>query len=366
MCNTQTSHMSRTTLRMCNTQTSHMSRTTLRMCYHTNVSHEPYHSTHVLPHKRLTEMQKEPRYQVNYHTYLVSGKWVLYTPSVECVVNWTPRKTQPVLLIFAIFWLRHFMWEKIPGCPQFSIQQAMQRKAGQGLGTRLNIKCSTKTICARATSDYYKTLFRLMCNTQTSHMSRTTLRMCNTQTSHMSRTTLHMCNTKRNVTFTLHLAATLEHGLGPRASHPAFNHSSVGESLVTFFKWVTSGEKRLKKEFVGPVEQPRREKLPSLFFLFRYTHTQIRSLDLLLSILDAVHVTCCDMLWHDAVMWQKYQALPTCTTSMSGLQSMRAWEQGYIIFFSWLVGSITEPSKNLCSKVNTIRRSTLGELKPCL
>ena len=47
-------------------------------------------------------------------------------------------------------------------------------------------------------------------------MSHTTLRMCTTQTSHMSRTTLHMCNTKRNVTFTLHLAATLEHDLGPR------------------------------------------------------------------------------------------------------------------------------------------------------
>ena len=73
-----------------------------------------------------------------------------------------------------------------------------------------------------------------------------------------------------------------------------------------------------------------------------------------------------DMLWYDAVMWQKYQALPTCTTAMSVFQSMRAWEQGYIIFFSWLVGSIMEPSKNLCSKVNTIRRSTLGELKPCL
>ena len=153
-------------------------------------------------------------------------------------------------------------------------------------------------------------------------MSHTTLRMCTTQTSHMNRTTLHMCNTKRNVTFTLHLAGTLEHDHGPRASHPAFNHSSVGESLVTFFKWVTSGEKRLKKEFVGPVEQPRREKLPSLFFLFRYTHTQIRSLDLLLSTLDAVHVTCCDMM----LLCDKNTRLsPPAQLQCLG---SRAWEPG--------------------------------------
>ena len=33
------------------------------------------------------EQQKEPRYQVTYHTYLASGRQLSYTPSVKRVVN---------------------------------------------------------------------------------------------------------------------------------------------------------------------------------------------------------------------------------------------------------------------------------------
>ena len=54
--------------------------------------------------------------------YLASRVRLLYTPSVECVVSWTIRETQPVCSEnFSIFWLRHaHMREKIPGSPCFS------------------------------------------------------------------------------------------------------------------------------------------------------------------------------------------------------------------------------------------------------
>ena len=39
------------------------------------------------------EQQTVPSYQVTYNTYLASRRWMLNTPSVECVGGWT---TQPV------------------------------------------------------------------------------------------------------------------------------------------------------------------------------------------------------------------------------------------------------------------------------
>ena len=59
--------------------------------------------------------------------------------------------------------------------------------------------------------------------------------------------------------------------------------------------------------------------LPSLFFLFwvfGYAHTQLRSLFPL------------SPPWHCS-REKKYQALPTCTTSVFALWSGEAWEQGY-------------------------------------
>ena len=58
-------------------------------------------------------------------------------------------------------------------------------------------------------------------------------------------------------------------------------------------------------------------KLPTtftLFSVFGYTHTQLRSLypSLPLALLT----------------WEKYKALPACTTSMFTFQSREAWEQG--------------------------------------
>jgi len=43
------------------------------------------------------EQQKEPRYQVAYHVYLASGRWLSYTPSIKRVVSWTIRETQLVI-----------------------------------------------------------------------------------------------------------------------------------------------------------------------------------------------------------------------------------------------------------------------------
>ena len=55
--------------------------------------------------------QKEPRYQVTYHTYIVSGRRLSCTLCIEHVVGLTIWKTQPVYSPpapkFAIFWLRH-------------------------------------------------------------------------------------------------------------------------------------------------------------------------------------------------------------------------------------------------------------------
>ena len=54
------------------------------------------------------EQRKEPRYQVAYHTYLASGRWLSYTPSVERVVSWKYAKCSLLVQqIFTIFWLRH-------------------------------------------------------------------------------------------------------------------------------------------------------------------------------------------------------------------------------------------------------------------
>ena len=54
------------------------------------------------------EQEKEPRYQVTYHTYLASGGQLSYTPSAERVVRWRYVKHSLLILqIFAIFQLRH-------------------------------------------------------------------------------------------------------------------------------------------------------------------------------------------------------------------------------------------------------------------
>ena len=58
--------------------------------------------------------------------------------------------------------------------------------------------------------------------------------------------------------------------------------SNVGESLVTFFKWVTSWEKRLKKFNCFWVQQNGKEEQSYLHsfscWVFRYAHTQTRPL----------------------------------------------------------------------------------------
>ena len=86
---------------------------------------------------RGPEQQKEPTYHVIYCTYLTTGGWLLYTPSIECVVSWTIRETQSV----SSENFRHF---SIMSCSREKRYQALpafsyckQQKAGPGLGTRL-------------------------------------------------------------------------------------------------------------------------------------------------------------------------------------------------------------------------------------
>ena len=51
---------------------------------------------------------REPRYQVTYHTYLASRRWLSYTVSVKHIVGWKYAKhSLLVLQIFTIVLLRH-------------------------------------------------------------------------------------------------------------------------------------------------------------------------------------------------------------------------------------------------------------------
>ena len=50
----------------------------------------------VCGHTGLRTAKELLKYLVNYHTYLTSGRRLSYTPSVECVVGWIIRETQPV------------------------------------------------------------------------------------------------------------------------------------------------------------------------------------------------------------------------------------------------------------------------------
>ena len=133
--------------------------------------------------------------------------------------------------------------------------------------------CNTQTshmsrtnlrMCTTQTSHMSRTTLRT-CTTQTSHMSRTTLRTCTTQTSHMSRTTLHMCNIKHNATATQHLAGTLEHDLGPRPpTQLSITVQQHGREPGNILQVSHIGREEIEgvQLFVAAVEQPRTEKLP--------------------------------------------------------------------------------------------------------
>ena len=83
------------------------------------------------------EQRKEPRYQVTYHTYLASGRRLSYTPSVECVVGLKYAKSSLLVLQnFAIFRLRHAHVRKDTRLST-AFPYCKRRKAGRGLGTRL-------------------------------------------------------------------------------------------------------------------------------------------------------------------------------------------------------------------------------------
>ena len=76
------------------------------------------------------EQQKEPRYQVTYHTYIASGGRLLYTPSFERVVSWRYTKHSLLILqIFAIFRLCHAHVRKDT---RFSVLQVTESWAGPG------------------------------------------------------------------------------------------------------------------------------------------------------------------------------------------------------------------------------------------
>ena len=88
------------------------------------------------------EQEKEPMYQVTYHTYLASGGRLSYTPSIERVVGW--RYVKRILLILQIspfFDYVMLTWEKIPGSPHFSVLQATESWAGPGNEAKTAIDC---------------------------------------------------------------------------------------------------------------------------------------------------------------------------------------------------------------------------------
>ena len=73
------------------------------------------------------------RYQVNYHTYmyLANGRWLSYTPSVEHVVSWTIRETQPFSDYIISREKRYQALSVFPYCKR--------QKAGWWLGKRLTL-----------------------------------------------------------------------------------------------------------------------------------------------------------------------------------------------------------------------------------
>ena len=80
------------------------------------------------------EQRSKPRYQVTYHMYLASGRWLSYTPSVEHVVGWKYMKRSMLALqIFTIFQLCHAHMRKDTRLPPlFRVVQAMESWAGPG------------------------------------------------------------------------------------------------------------------------------------------------------------------------------------------------------------------------------------------
>ena len=75
---------------------------------------------------------EEPRYQVTYHIYLASGRWLSYTPSIKRVASWTIRETQPVSSVNFRHFSTHLTWEKLPGSPCFTVLQATKSWAEPG------------------------------------------------------------------------------------------------------------------------------------------------------------------------------------------------------------------------------------------
>ena len=73
------------------------------------------------------EQHKEPTYQVTYHSYLSSGEWLSYTPSVEHAVGWNNAQDAACYEKFRYFPITSCSREKrYP----FSILPAMEIWAG--------------------------------------------------------------------------------------------------------------------------------------------------------------------------------------------------------------------------------------------
>ena len=52
--------------------------------------------------------------------YLIIGGWISYTPSVECIVGWTTRKTSPILITSCLH-------RKDTTCVHFAFQRAWEQ-----------------------------------------------------------------------------------------------------------------------------------------------------------------------------------------------------------------------------------------------
>ena len=86
-----------------------------------------------------SERQQELRYQVTYHTHLVSVGPLSCTPSIKLAVGRTICKVCFFVLNFFPF-IDYVMltWEQIPGSPRFSVLQATKswrRPGNEGTGS---------------------------------------------------------------------------------------------------------------------------------------------------------------------------------------------------------------------------------------
>ena len=71
---------------------------------------------------------------MTYHTYLTSGRELLYTPSIERVVGWTIRKTHRLFIpkTFHHFLITSCLCKKIPDPSRISVPQVMESLVGAG------------------------------------------------------------------------------------------------------------------------------------------------------------------------------------------------------------------------------------------